>query len=79
MIHHCRGPPSAAPLARRRRKRMIGEVDQGALDYVPRFVDDEAEAPVPIKERQPVATDVLIDPALTHAGDLSFAYMSLKT
>ena len=57
---------------------MIGEVDQGALDYVPRLVDDEAEAPAPIKKRQPVATDVLVDPALTHAGNLSFAHVSLK-
>ena len=57
----------------------IGEVNQGALDHVPRFVDDQAEAPAPTKERQPVATDVLVDPALTQAGDLSFAHVSLNT
>src|SRR5260370_20662364 len=64
---HCQGPPSGTPLARRRRKRMIGEVDQGALDYVPRFVDDESEAPAPINKRQPNSTGDHVYHASTYA------------
>jgi hypothetical protein len=36
----------------------IGLVNQRALDHVPRFVNDQAEAPAPRKARQPVAADV---------------------
>jgi hypothetical protein len=43
-----------------------------------RFVDNEAEAPVLVKERQPIASRVFIVSAFAEDRDLSFAHLSLN-
>jgi hypothetical protein len=48
------------------------------LDGIPFFVDNEAEAPVLIKESQPMASCVLVDSTLAENRDLSFAHLTLN-
>jgi hypothetical protein len=48
------------------------------LDGIPFFVDNEAEAPVPIKESQPMASCVLVNSTLAENRDLSFAHLTLN-
>jgi hypothetical protein len=44
------------------------------LDGIARFVDNETKAPVLIKERQSIASRVLIESALAESRDLSLAH-----
>ena len=65
-------------LAHRSGKLMVAEIYRRTLDGVPFFVDNEAEAPVLMKERQPIASSVLIDSTLAENRDLSFAHPNLN-
>jgi hypothetical protein len=48
------------------------------LDGISFFVDNEAEAPVLIKESQPMAPYVLVDSTLAENRYLSFAHLTLN-
>lgn len=65
---------SCCGLAHPSGKWAVAEIYCRTLDGVPFFVDDEAEAPVLMKERQPIASSILIDSMLAENRDLSFAH-----
>jgi hypothetical protein len=54
------------------------EIYRRTLDSAPFFVDNEAKAPVLMKERQPIAPGVLIDSTLAENRELSFAHLNLN-
>ncbi len=64
----CRG------FVQRSGKWTVAEIYRRTLHDIPFFVDNKAKAPVSIKERQPIASHVLIDSALAANRDLSFAH-----
>ena len=57
---------------------MVAEIYCRTLNGIPFFVNNEAEAPVLIKESQPIATRVLVDSPLAENRDLSFAHPNLN-
>jgi hypothetical protein len=57
---------------------MVAEIYRRTLDGIPFSVDNEAESPVLIKERQPIASRVLIDSTLAQNRDLSLAHANLN-
>jgi hypothetical protein len=57
---------------------MVAEIYRRTPDGVALFVDNEAEAPVLMKERHPIASRVLIDTTLAENRDLSFAHPNLN-
>src|SRR6202167_6340492 len=65
-------------LAHRSGKLMVAEIYRRTLDGVAFFVDNEAEAPVLMKERHPIASRVLIDTTLAENRDFSFAHPNLN-
>jgi len=65
-------------LAHRSGKWTVAEIYRRTLDGIPFFVDNEAEAPVLMKERQPIASSVLINSTLGENRDLSFAHPKLN-
>src|SRR5262249_8260870 len=65
---------SRGGFAHRSGKWLVAKIYRRTLDGVPFFVDDEAEAPVPVKESQPIATRILVDSPLAENRDLSFAH-----
>ena len=52
----------------------VAEIYCRALEGIARFVDNESETSVLIKERQPITSRVLIESALAENRDLSFAH-----
>ena len=57
---------------------MVAEIYRRTLDGIPFSVDNEAESPVLIKERQPIASRVLINSTLAQNRDLSLAHANLN-
>ena len=55
LIKSCFGP------AHRSGKGKVAEIYRRTLDGVPFFIDNEAEAPVFMKERQSIASSIIID------------------
>jgi len=56
----------------------ISEVNHGPPDDVPSFVDNEPEAPIFIKERQPITPGIVVDAALAETRDLPRAHKDLN-
>jgi len=56
---------------------VIAEIERRTLYGIAFFIDYKAEAPVLVKEIQPIATRVLVDTPLTEHRDLSFAHTNL--
>jgi len=56
-------------LAHRSGKWTVAEIYRRTLDGIPFFVDNEAEAPVLMKEGQPIASSVLINSTLGENRD----------
>ncbi len=75
---NCLWIKSCLGLAHRSGKLTGAEIYRRTLDGVPFFVDNEAEAPVLMKERQPIASSVLINSTLAENRDLSFAHPNLN-
>jgi hypothetical protein len=65
-------------LAHRSGKWAVAEIYRRTLDSVPFVVDNEAEAPVLMKERQPIASSVFINSTLAENRNLSFAHPNLN-
>jgi hypothetical protein len=59
-------------------KWMVAEIYRRTLDGIPFSVDNEAESPVLIKERQPIASRVLINSTLAQNRDLSLVHANLN-
>jgi hypothetical protein len=53
---------------------MVAKIYRRTLHDITFFVDNEAEAPVPIKERQPITSCVFIESTLAENRDLSLAH-----
>ncbi len=71
------GPPrikSYWGFAHRRGKWTIAKIYRRALNGIPFFIDNEAESPVLIKERQPIASCVFIESTLAENRYLSLAH-----
>ena len=65
-------------LAHRSGKWTVAEIYRRTLDSVPFVVDNEAEAPVLMKERQPIASSVFINSTLVENRNLSFTHSNLN-
>jgi hypothetical protein len=65
-------------LAHRSGKWTVAEIYRRTLDSVPFVVDNEAEAPVLMKERQPIASSVFINSTFAENRNLSFAHPNLN-
>jgi hypothetical protein len=57
---------------------VVAEIERQTLDGIPFFIDNKAEAPVLVKESQPIATRTLVDSPLAENRDLSFAHPTLN-
>jgi hypothetical protein len=68
----------SSPAPHRSRKWVVAEIERRTLDGIPFFVNNKAEAPVLIKEGQPIASRVLVDSPLAENRDLSFAHPNLN-
>jgi len=53
---------------------MIAKIYRRALNGISFFIDNEAESPILIKERQSIASRVLIESTLAENRDLSLAH-----
>jgi hypothetical protein len=57
---------------------VVAKIYRRTSDGIPFFVDNQAEAPVLVKECQPIASCVLVDSTLAENRDLSFAHPKLN-